>query len=228
MATPLDPDAFDVLSARAVELHAAGDVIGATRLEEALFVGGLHRRLEQLARVRTFDRELRDDVVAHALLRIVTGWRRGQVTRWAMLATIVVRAAVDVARGEERAAGVAPTADDDAPRGVHGGRAFELDDRTVDHGADVAYELVDDALRIEQLAAELEQHDRPQLAAMVRAWHAGYRTGPDLAHATGITSSRIRQLKMDLRAYVRSFHADLAAYFEAGNGASESTDSGIA
>jgi hypothetical protein len=132
-----------------------------------------------------------------------------------MLPTIVVRAAVDVARGEERAAGRAPEEDGDGPRAVHGGRAVELDDGTRDPAADVAYELVDDELRIEALATELERHDRPQLAAVARAWHEGYRTGPDLEHATGIPASRIRQLKMDLRSYVGSFHADLAAYFGA-------------
>lgn len=203
-----DSSDFDRLSAAAATAWAAGDERTARRLAEEATALYLLPRFRRLSFIRAYVPELREDVVAHALLRVATDWRKGKPVTWATLERIFVNAAVDVKNRDQKVPRADVAFDDEEARdsfyASHGGGTTSGD-------SEVAATL--DRVEVDQLAAEFERLRRPKWAAYVRAWQQGYRSGPDVEHATGIRAGRVRQIRMDVCQYLRAYQPPMARRF---------------
>lgn len=202
-----DSKDFDRLSAAAAAAWAAGDERRARRLADEATALHLLPRFRRLSHVRGHVRELREDVLAHALLRVVIDWRKGKAVTWATLERIFVNAAVDVKARDQKVPRADLAFDDEDAR-----EAFYSSQSAAPAG-ESEIDLTLDRVELEQLADEFERLRRPRWAAYVRAWQQGYRSGPDVEHATGIRAGRARQIRMDVCQYLRAYQPALARKF---------------
>lgn len=205
--TEIDRARFDELSAQVAAAYVAGDLHAARHTGDLLCAHALFPRFRRLSFVRGFVPELREDVVAHALMRVASDWRRGKQVKWATLERIFVNAAVDMTR-QYRKVPLAHAGDDEDAR-----EAFYAAEGVVDGAPPDELGSVLDQVEADELAARFEGLGRPAWAAYVRAWHSGYRTGPDIEHATGIKAGRVRQIRMDMCHFLHTWHPDVAPRF---------------
>lgn len=206
MIRPVSAHEFDSLSAQVAAAYSAGDERQAQRIAQRAVADHALPRLRRLVCVVAARPDLRDESLAHSLLRIADAWKRGREVHWAEFERIVRGAVADMAeRDRKHAAANEPEFESAGARDVWLARNA-ANDVVMTAGPD---QTVGDSARVEQLATELDDLGRPQLAALVRATLNGATSGTELGEQLGVAGGRVRQLRMELRAYIADRYPDL-------------------
>lgn len=196
-----DQDAFDTLAAECAAAFRDGDDAAGDRLFLELYSIHLEPDLRRRLRFFAWNEQVREEAWSRVLDQVyVRMLRRGKPVERRWLATIYRRCTFDelgaVARHATRAAVIG--ADDDLEAligrdgsGDESGRVLERAD-------------------IERLIWHVDQQlEKQQWAEVLRAMLDGHVRGSDIAHVTGMTQVRVRQIKMGLGRYLRGAGSEL-------------------
>lgn len=194
-----DPRQFDELAAACAAAFAAGDAATGDRLFVELYAIHLEPDLRRRLRYFAWNPQVREEAWSRVLDQIYARMlRRGKAVEQRWLSTIYRRCTFDELGAVARHAGRAERigADDDLERIIAAGRR-DLAGR--DEASIVALRADVDRL-IDHVTTNL---GREQWGTVLRAMTDGHVRGSDIAHATGMTQVRVRQVKMELARYVR-------------------------
>lgn len=202
----MDGDRFDELSQQIAQAYVNEDRLVAQKLSREAVGKFVFPRCKRLVTFIATDPQLREESLAHALFRIADAWSRGRGVRWAELEQICRGAVSDTHKKFKRhAPEMTPSMDD----------ADERDNWVVSHavGQSATVDGPDHSVgvneRVLEIALELDEIGRPQLANLVRATIDGASSGPELGALLNVSGGRVRQLRMELRTYLEAAHPDL-------------------
>lgn len=196
------PSTFDDLAADCAAAFRDGDDASGDQLFLELYVTFLAPDMRRRLRFFAWNPQVRDEVWSRVLDQLyVRMLRAGKPVERRWLGTIYRRCTFDelgaINRHASRAAGIG--ADDDLESLL--GRRLPSSDPTS------AATLRAD---VQRLIAHVERDcGRPQWAIVLRAMLDGHCRGSDIAHATGMTQVRVRQVKMELGRYLDGAGAEL-------------------